>query len=84
MFDNNYEFNKLTVAAQSYNNKVSVELPLDSNLNEFVNACRVLAIGLTYHEDSWKRVIIDMADEYREELAVEFGGVGVFRPDLSD
>jgi hypothetical protein len=77
MFDNNYEFNKLTVAAQSYNNKVSVELPLDSDLNEFVNACRVLAIGLTYHEDSWKRVIINMADEYREERTDELAGYHV-------
>jgi hypothetical protein len=67
MFNNNYEFNKLTVTAQSYNNKVSMELPLDVDLNEFVNACKVLAIGLTYHEDSWKRVIMDLADEYRNE-----------------
>jgi hypothetical protein len=69
MFTTRCEFNKLTVTAQAYNNKVSMELPLDAGLTEFIDACKVLAIGLTYHENSWKRAIIDMADEYREERA---------------
>jgi hypothetical protein len=69
MFNNNYEFKKLTVTAQSYNNKVSMELPLDADLPEFINACKVLAIGLTYHEDSWRRAILELAEDYREMSA---------------
>lgn len=61
-----YEYEKTTLTAQSYNNKITVELPADITLNEFLDACRVLAIGLTFCPDSWKEAIINLADEYRE------------------
>ncbi len=34
---------------------------------ELLNVFHDLAIGLTYMESSWRRAIIDLADEYREE-----------------
>jgi hypothetical protein len=63
---NKYEYTKTVVSAQAYNNKVTVELPLDANLNDLMEAFRTLAIGLTYSPDTWKEVIMQLADEYRE------------------
>jgi hypothetical protein len=63
---NKYEHNKTVVSAQAYNNKVTVELPIDANLNDLMDAFRTLVIGLTYSPDSWEHVIMQLADEYRE------------------
>jgi hypothetical protein len=63
---NKYEYTKTVVSAQAYNNKVTVELPLDANLNDLMEAFRTLAIGLTYSPDTWKEVIMQLADEYHE------------------
>jgi hypothetical protein len=65
MITNDCEYQKLLLSAQSYNNKVTVEIPCDSNLAEFLEACKTLAIGVTYSEVSWHNVIIALADEYR-------------------
>lgn len=61
-----YTYDKLTVTAQNYNNKVSVEIPSDASLCELMEAFKTLTIGLTYSPDSWKDVILQLADEYRE------------------
>jgi hypothetical protein len=61
-----YEHEKTIVSAQAYNNKVTVELPIDASLTELMGAFRTLAIGLTYSPDSWKDVVMQLADEYRE------------------
>jgi hypothetical protein len=63
---NKYEYPKTVVSAQAYNNKVTVELPIDANLNDLMDAFQTLVIGLTYSPDSWKDIIMQLADEYRE------------------
>jgi hypothetical protein len=63
----NYEFNKLMLSGQSYNNKVTMEIPMDCDLYEFINACKVIAIGLTYSEQSWETAIINLAGDYTEQ-----------------
>lgn len=67
-----FEYEKLTLSAQSYNNKVTVELPRDSNLSDFLEGCKTLAVGITYSEATWRDMIIALADEYRSENEREF------------
>jgi hypothetical protein len=62
-----YEYNKTVLSAQAHNNKVTIELPLDLTLNEFLEACRTLAIGITFTPETWKDAILTLADEYRED-----------------
>jgi hypothetical protein len=58
----------MTIAGAAYNNRVEVEVSADSDIFEFLTACRTVAIGLTYHEDSWKRALIELAQEYQNEM----------------
>jgi hypothetical protein len=67
-----YEYEKLTLSAQAYNNKVTIELPRDSNLSDFLEGCKTLAVGITYSEATWRDMIIALADEYRSENEREF------------
>jgi hypothetical protein len=69
MFDENYKYDGMTITGAAYNNRVEVEVSAESDIFEFLSACRTVAIGLTYHENSWKRAIIELAQEYEEELA---------------
>ncbi len=72
----NYEnfkpgFNKPTIiTGQQYGIKVSVELEhSDTDIDELFDAFETICVGLGYHTDSWKKWIIDRADEYRETEA---------------
>ena len=67
-----YEYEKLTLSAKAYNNKVTIELPRDGGMSDFLEGCKTLAIGLTYSEASWRRIIIALAEEYRSEEEREF------------
>jgi hypothetical protein len=69
MFEEMNKYDGMTISGQAYNNRVEVEVSEESDIFEFLAACRVVAIGLTYHENSWKRAIIELAQEYQEELA---------------
>jgi hypothetical protein len=69
----NYEnfkpgFNKPTIImGQQYGIKVSVELDhSDTDIDQLFDAFETICVGLGYHADSWKKWIIDRADEYRE------------------
>lgn len=68
MFEESYKYDRMTIAGAAYNNRVEVEVSEEADIFEFLAACRVVAIGLTYHENSWKRAIIELAQEYQEEL----------------
>lgn len=61
-----YIYDKLTVTAQNYNKKISVEIPSDTDLYDLMQAFKTLTIGLTYNSDNWKEVILQLAEEYRE------------------
>jgi len=39
----------------------------DINIHELLDAFRRIAIGLTFHEDSWKDAVIEMAHMYMDE-----------------
>jgi hypothetical protein len=62
----NYRYKEaLTVTASAYNTKVSIEIPLDSTLNELLEVFKSVAISLGYHEMSWRTAIAQEHDNYR-------------------
>jgi hypothetical protein len=70
----NYEnfktgFNKPTIiTGQQYGTKISIELDhSDTDIDELFDAFHTIAIGLGYHDSTWKQWIVDRADEYNEE-----------------
>ena len=63
------KYKELTLTVTSYNRKVSIELPCDSELNEVVDAFEALMVGLGYSLDSWKDAIMERGEMYkRQEL----------------
>lgn len=48
----------MKLTAEHYNRKVTVELSDDSDADEVLDACRTLAIGMTYHPNSFLEAAI--------------------------
>lgn len=74
----NYEnfrqgFNKPTkFTAENYGTKISVEIDhSDLDIDEVMDAFQTLIIGMGYHQDSFKKWVIERADEYNETDAEE-------------
>lgn len=74
----NYEnfkqgFNKTSIfTAQQYGTKISVEVDhSDMDLDEVMDAFQTLIIGMGYHQDSFKKWVIERAEEYNETDAEE-------------
>ena len=61
-------FNKPTkFTAENYGTKISVEIDhSDLDIDEVMDAFQTLIIGMGYHQDSFKRWVIDRANEYNE------------------
>ena len=66
-------FNKPTkFSVTSYGRTTTVEVDhADVDMGEFLDIMKVLAIGMTFHEDTWKRNIIELAAQYEEEMREE-------------
>lgn len=69
----NYEnfkkgFDKPTkFTAENYGTKISVEIDhSDLDIDEVMDAFQTLIIGMGYHQDSFKKWVIERADEYNE------------------
>jgi hypothetical protein len=62
--------NKTTkFSVTSYDRTTTVEVDhLDVDMEEFLDIVKVLAIGMTFHEDTFKRSIIELAEVYKEEM----------------
>ena len=66
-------YNNLTpkptiLTMENYGKKVTVEFDhSDLDINEIMEAFYSLAIGMGYHPNSFKRWVIEMAEEYNEE-----------------
>ena len=57
-------YNTTTLTASAYSRKVSVELPVDCNANELLDAFRAIMIGLTYSPDSFNDAILNYVDDH--------------------
>jgi hypothetical protein len=73
--------NKTTkFSVTSYDRTTTVEVDhLDVDMEEFLDIVKVLAIGMTFHEDTFKRGIIELAAQYEEEMREEERDV--YKPD---
>ena len=62
--------NKTTkFSVTSYDRTTTVEVDhCDVDMGEFLDIVKVLAIGMTFHEDTFKRSIIELAEVYKEEM----------------
>ena len=58
------KYKELTLTATSYNRKVAVEIPRDSDANEVFEAFKTIMIGLTFHEKSFDRAVADYYHEH--------------------
>jgi hypothetical protein len=74
--NNIYKTTKFSVT--SYGRTTTVEVDhADVDMEEFLDIVKVMAIGMTFHEDTWKRSIIELGAQYEEEMREE----DVYRPD---
>jgi hypothetical protein len=73
--------NKTTkFSVTSYGRTTTVEVDhCDVDMGEFLDIVKVLAIGMTFHEDTFKRGIIELGAQYEEEMREE----DVYRPDTT-
>ena len=55
-----------TLLVSNHNRKITVEIPWDADLYEFVDACKTLALGMGYHPELWNDVIVNLAHEISE------------------
>ena len=57
------DYKPMTLLGSNHNRKITVEIPWDADLYEFVEACKTLAVGLGYNPETWNDVIVNLADE---------------------
>ena len=78
--NNLYKTTKFSVT--SYGRTITVEVDnADVDMEEFLDIAKVMAIGMTFHEDTWKRSIIELGAQYEEEMREE--EEEVYQPDPS-
>lgn len=66
----NYKTTKFSVT--SYGRTTTIEVDhADVDMEEFLDIVKVMAIGMTFHEDTWKRSIIELGSQYEEEMREE-------------
>jgi hypothetical protein len=53
-----YKFDTLTLTASSYNTKISIELPMDSNGLDVFAAFKALMVGLTFSESAFDNAVV--------------------------
>lgn len=66
-----YMYDKLTITAQSYDRKISVEHPQDLDMMELMELFKTIAMGLTFSESTWEDVVLTLAEEYNEKHGVK-------------
>ena len=61
------KYDVTTLTATSYNRKISIELPLDSDAYDLMEAFATLMKGLSFPDGVWEEVIRNLANEHPEE-----------------
>jgi hypothetical protein len=64
MYDLKKAYNVTTITATSYDRKVSVELPLDSNAFEVFEAFKTIMVGMTFSPKSFDDAVVAYFYEY--------------------
>ena len=66
-----YMYDKLTITAQSYDRKISVEHPQDLDMMELMDVFKAIAMGLTFSENTWEDAVLTLAEEYNEKHGIK-------------
>lgn len=66
-----YMYDKLTITAQSYDRKISIEHPSDLDMMELMDMFKAIAMGLTFSESTWEEAVIALAEEYNEKHGIK-------------
>ena len=53
MFNNKSKYDVTTITVTSYDRKVSIEIPLDSDAHEVFDAFKTIMVGMTFHPKSF-------------------------------
>lgn len=61
------KYDVTTLTATSYNRKISIELPLDADAYDLMEAFATLMKGLSFPDGVWEEVIRNLANEHPEE-----------------
>jgi hypothetical protein len=71
-----YKYDVTTLTASAYDKKISIELPLDANAEEIMDAFATILKGLTFPDGSWDDMILTQAEiiREREQMASQVGG----------
>lgn len=60
----NHEYDKTVLTASSYNNKVTIEIPLESTADEVFIAFKTLMVGLTFLPKAFDDAVVKYYHEY--------------------
>ena len=61
------KYDVTTLTATSHNRKISIELPLDADAYDLMEAFATLMKGLSFPDGVWEEVIRNLANEHPEE-----------------
>lgn len=63
---------KTTFSGENYGKKIAIEIDhSDITISEVFEAFETIALGLGFHPQTWKGAIIEMAEEYKDEIKEE-------------
>lgn len=64
---NKYKYDNTTLTASAYDKKISIELPLDANMEELMDAFATIVKGLTFPDGVWEDAILTQAELINEK-----------------
>lgn len=67
------EVHNMKMSVTAYNKTVTIEFPEDSDIREFIDVCKNLAMSAGYLESSWKDAVYQLVDEYEFEEKMSSG-----------
>jgi hypothetical protein len=70
----NYMYENMTLSAEAYNRKITITLPADADMFDFMEACRTLAVGLTFPEGLWDDAVLERAELTNSKNEVDING----------
>lgn len=58
---------KLIYQCDDYDTEVSIKVPADLDIYEFLDYCKRLAIAISYSEDNWNKAILIEAKDIEND-----------------
>jgi len=58
---------ELILHAECKNSRITLQMPYDTDIRGFLEACQTLAIGLTFAPETWEHGVRELAWEYEDK-----------------